>query len=94
MIQPRNINRQTEEQKLAIKKYEAIEQLARKAGLSEYALIESEFGLVPFFDAIVEECAKCAELQSRNYDGSSNEGIGCQDAAWAIRAFGKRIGNE
>lgn len=44
----------------------------------------------PFFDMVVENCAKIAEEQSRVYDGSKNEGVGCNAAASAIRLFGKK----
>ncbi len=43
----------------------------------------------PFFDMVVENCAKIAEEQARVYDGSKNEGAGCNAAAHAIRLFGK-----
>jgi hypothetical protein len=48
---------------------------------------------MPFFELVVEECAKVAELQSRNFTGENNEAIGCNAAANAIRTFGKKIGN-
>lgn len=44
----------------------------------------------PFFDMVVENCAKIAEEQARVYDGSKNEGAGCNAAANAIRLFGKK----
>lgn len=44
----------------------------------------------PFFDMVVENCAKIAEEQARVYDGSKNEGAGCNAAAAAIRLFGKK----
>lgn len=44
----------------------------------------------PFFDMVVENCAKIAEEQARVYDGSKNEGAGCNAAAHAIRVFGKK----
>lgn len=74
-------------------KYAAIDKLARKAGFDDDAFAHTEFCLLPFFDLIVEECAKAAERQSRVYTGENNEGKGCYDAANAIRVFGKRIGN-
>ncbi len=43
----------------------------------------------PFFDMVVENCARIAEEQARVYDGSKNEGAGCKAAAHAIRNFGK-----
>lgn len=44
----------------------------------------------PFFDMVVENCAQLAEEQARVYDGSKNEGAGCNAAANAIRLFGKK----
>jgi hypothetical protein len=43
----------------------------------------------PFFDMVVENCARIAEAQANTFDGSKNEGAGCKSAAFAIRLFGK-----
>lgn len=64
------------------KTYKNFDEIAKDAGLhAEY--------IRPFFDMVVENCAKIAEEQSRVYDGSNNEGAGCSAAASAIRLFGK-----
>lgn len=52
------------------------------------AMLHPEY-IKPFFDMVVENCAKIAEEQARVYDGSNNEGAGCRAAAGAIRNFGK-----
>lgn len=44
----------------------------------------------PFFDMVVENCAKIADEQAGVYDGSNKEGAGCHAAASAIRLFGKK----
>jgi hypothetical protein len=81
------------EQQITINKLRAIDKLARDSGFDDDAFAHTEFSLIPFFESIVEECAKVAEMQSRNYTGENNEGIGCRDSATAIRTFGKNIGN-
>lgn len=86
-------NTQIPDQVDQAKKYAAIDELARKAGFDEDAFAHTEFCLLPFFELIVEECAKVAESQSRVYTGENNEGKGCYDAANAIRIFGQTIGN-
>lgn len=84
---------QTPEQKALSNKYKALDELARKAGFDDDAFAHTEFTLLPFFELIVEECAKRAELHSRSYsDGDA--GTGCYGAAAAVRYFGKNIGNE
>ena len=50
----------------------------------------SHINHMKFAKIIIEECAQLAEEQSRNYDGSNNEGAGCKAAAHAIRTFGKK----
>lgn len=84
---------QSPDQKERAKRFNAIDELARKAGFSDDALAYTEFCLEPFFNLIVEECAKAAEIQSRHYTGENNEAAGCYGAANAIRVFGERIGN-
>lgn len=84
---------QSPEQVSRANKFAAVEALARQAGFDDDAFAHTEFSLMPFFELIVEECAKQAELQARNYTGENNEGAGCYGAANAIRVFGERIGN-
>ncbi len=79
------------EQEFNKKRWAALDKIAKAAGFDEDALAHTEFSLMPFFEAIVEECAKQAELQSRVYsDGDA--GTGCYAAANAIRTFGKNLG--
>lgn len=53
------------------------------------AMLHPEY-IRPFFDMVVENCAKIAEEQGRVYDGSNKESAGCNAAAAAIRLFGKK----
>lgn len=85
---------QTPEQIFAKNRYEELYRLAKVAGFDEDGLVYSEFSLMPFFDLIIEQCAQVAEKQSRTYTGENNEGRGSSDAAIAIRAFGRNLGNE
>lgn len=89
----RKIDEQTIEQIESGKRFKTIDDLARRAGFDEDALAYTEFCLMPFFELIVEECAKIAEKQSSAYTGEFNESAGCYGAANAIRNFGKKIGN-
>lgn len=89
----RKIDELSPEQVFSAKRFAAVDMLARKAGFDDHAIAYTEFSLMPFFELVVEECAKVAELQTRNFTGENNEGIGCSAAANAIRTFGKRIGN-
>ena len=77
----------------AINKWKAIDALAKKAGFTDEDLSQTEFVLMPFFELIVEECAKVAENQGRVYTGEHRESDGCHGAANAIRTYAKRIGN-
>jgi hypothetical protein len=80
------------EQQFAMNRWAAVDELAKRAGFNDDAFAHTEFSLMPFFELIVEECAKRAELQSRTYsDGDA--GVGCHSAANAVRTFGKLIGN-
>lgn len=54
----------------------------------QYTKLHPEY-IRPFFDMVVENCARIAEEQSQVYDGSKNEGAGCMASASAIRRFGK-----
>ena len=82
-----------QDQKQRANRYNAIDELAKQAGFTDAELRETEFCLAQFFNLIVEECAKAAELQARNYsDGDAASG--CAGAAAAVRAFGSNIGNE
>ena len=82
-----------QDQKYRMNRYNAIDRLAKQAGFTDAELRETEFCLAQFFDLIVEECARAAELQARNYsDGEAASG--CAGAAAAVRAFGSNIGNE
>lgn len=82
---------QTPEQEVLAKKYKALDALARQAGFDDDAFAHTEFSLLPFFELIVEECAKSAERHSHTYsDGDA--GSGCFGAANAVRAFGKNLG--
>jgi hypothetical protein len=51
------------------------------------AMLHPEY-IRPFFDMVVENCAKIADEQARTYAGEKNEGAGCHSAAAAIRLFG------
>ena len=84
---------QSEQQKLAARKYSAVDRLAKEAGFDDDAFAYTEFCLLPFFESIVEMCAKVAEDQARHYTGENNEARGCKDAANAIRVFSSMIGN-
>lgn len=85
------IAEQTPEQEALAKKYKALDDLARRAGFDDDALAHTEFSLLPFFELIIEEAAKAAELHSRSYsDGDA--GTGCYGAANAVRAYGKNLG--
>ena len=86
------IKQRMAEQEFNKKRWEALDKIARESGFDDDALAYTEFSLMPFFEAIVEECAKRAELQATTFDGSKNEGAGCHSAANAIRHFGKTIG--
>lgn len=83
----------TPEQIFATNRWEELFRLAREAGFDDDALACTEFSLMPFFELIVEQCAKVAEEQSRVYS-DGNQGKGAMDAAFAIRNYGKVIGNE
>lgn len=89
----KKMDQQNPDQLESAKKFRAVEELARKAGFDDDALAYTEFCLMPFFELVVEECAKVAEEQSRNYTGEYKEGDGCHGSAIAIRAYAKRIGN-
>lgn len=82
-----------QEQIEAMNRWKAVDELAKKAGFDNDALAYTEFSLMPFFELIVEECAKVAEDQAKIYTGEYREGDGCQSAAAAIRVYGKNIGN-
>lgn len=84
----------TAEQEFLKRKFEAVEILAKSAGFDETIFAHTEFCLLPFFELIVEECAKISEIQGRNYSGEYSESKGCFNSANAIRTFGKIIGNE
>ena len=94
MPKPRDIKRQSEEQKYLARKIKAIDELAKECGFDDDAILNAEFGLYPFFDKLVEKCAKLAEESSKNFCGMANEEAGCKAAASSIRHFGKTIGNE
>lgn len=82
-----------QDQKQRMNRYNAIDQLARQAGFTDADLQSTEFCLAQFFDLVVEECAKAAELQSRSYsDGDAAKG--CSGAAAAVRAFGRTLGQD
>jgi hypothetical protein len=83
-----------QEQIESINRWKALENLAKKAGFDDDAFVYTEFSLMPFFELIVEECAKVAEEQSNAYTNEHKESIGCHNAASAIRKFGKTIGNK
>jgi len=53
------------------------------------AMLHPEY-IRPFFDMVVENCAKLAEEQENVFDGANKEGVGCRRAASAIRLFGKK----
>lgn len=76
---------QTEEQIRLAAHLKYIDGLAKKAGFDDDAFAHTEFSLLPFFNLVVEECARIAEQQAYVYDGSTNEGNGCRAAAAAIR---------
>jgi hypothetical protein len=84
---------QTPEQIFAKNRWNALYDMARRAGFDDDALAWSEFCLMPFFEQIVEHCAEIADVQSRVYS-DGNAGKGASNAANAIRNFGKIIGNE
>jgi hypothetical protein len=48
---------------------------------------------MPFFEAVVDECARIANLQARSFSGDNNEHVGCHAAAEAIRVHKDLIGN-
>jgi hypothetical protein len=79
------------EQEYNKKRWAALDAIAKKAGFDDDAFAYTEFCLMPFFEAIVEECAKQAELQARVYS-DGNQGAGCHAAANAVRVFGETIG--
>jgi len=83
----------TPEQIASAERYRRLYELADKVGFDADALAYTEFCLMPFFEMIVEQCAKVAEEQSRVYS-DGNQGKGAMDAAFAIRNYGKVIGNE
>lgn len=89
----RKIDELSPEQIFSANRYAAVTELAIQAGFDSDSFAYTEFCLMPFFELVVEECAKVAELQSRNFTGENNEAIGCNAAANAIRTFGKKIGN-
>jgi|AntAceMinimDraft_5_1070358.scaffolds.fasta_scaffold183213_1 hypothetical protein len=86
-------NKFTPEQVYQTNKWAALHAIAEQAGFDDDALAYTEFCLMPFFEAVVEECAKIAEQQGRVYTGENNESAGCSASASAIRTFGHRIGN-
>ena len=90
---PVDIKKLQQQQEDNRKRWRALDKLARDSGFDDDALANTEFSLMPFFEAIVEECAKRAELQSRVYS-DGNAGAGCFAAANAIRTFGKNLGLE
>jgi len=65
--------------------------LAKKSGIDNDVFAVSDRAIIEFFKAVVEECAKVAEKQSRSYTGENKEHVGCYDSATAIRTFGKLI---
>lgn len=83
----------TEEQLFTKNRFEAIDSMAKNAGFDDDAFAYTEFSLIPFFELIIEECAKVAEAQANVYTGENNEAAGCRGAANSIRTFGKLIGN-
>lgn len=83
----------TTEQQVAINKWEAVSAIAQKAGFDADAFSNTEFCLMPFFEAIVDECANIARLQARNFSGDGNESLGCHVAADAISMYKTTIGN-
>ncbi len=83
----------TAAQMFTLNRCKAVDELAKIAGFDDEAFAHTEFNLIPFFEAIVEECAKVAEAQAQNYTGENNEGAGCHSAANAIRTFSRNIGN-
>jgi hypothetical protein len=85
---------QTPEQIASLNRYHRLYKLAEEAGFDDDAFVYTEFCLMPFFELVVEQCAKIAEKQSRVYTGEHNEGKGATDASIAIRAFGKGISYE
>jgi hypothetical protein len=83
----------TPEQQFTAIRIATIERIAKEAGFDDDAFANTEFSLVPFFELIVEECARIAEDQTYNFTGENKESSGCQSSATAIRTFGKLIGN-
>lgn len=60
-------------------------ELARKAGFDDDAFAYTEPCLLPFFNLIVEECAKIAEKQAILHNNTLNEATKCHSTAFAIR---------
>lgn len=75
------------------KRWEALDQLARDAGFDDDAFANTEFSLMPFFELIVEECARIAETQGRTHSDAAGASA-CNNAAKAIRSYGAMLGND
>jgi hypothetical protein len=73
---------QTKEQLYSRRRFEALDELAKKAGFDGESFAYTEFCLMPLFEIIVEECAKVVEDET-----------GCKHSAESIRNFAKTIGN-
>ena len=71
------------EQEFQRKKFAAVDQLARECGFDDDAFAYTEFCLMPFFERVVEECAKVVEQKT-----------GCRHSAEAVQNYSKMIGNE
>lgn len=85
-------NQNTPEQEFSRRRYEAVESIARDAGFDDEAIAYTEFCLMPFFEAVVEYCAREAELAARS-KSTTEDAAGISAAAAAVRAFGKMTGN-
>lgn len=83
----------TSEQEFNKNRWDALDILLRKAGFSDDAFAYTEFSIMPFFEIIIEECAKIAEIQAGVYTGENRESSGCYASAFAIRNYGKMLGN-
>lgn len=73
----------TPEQEFRAKRFAEIDKLAEESGFDDDGFAYTEFSLYPFFERIVEECAKVVERDT-----------GCKHSAEAIRNYSKNIGNE
>lgn len=81
------------EQEARRRRWNALDEKARQAGFDEMALHETEFCLMDFFEAIVEECATIVETQGRTHS-DGNGASACFEAARAIRSYGANLGND